>query len=316
MSKWMDAVGNTLSSWQLGIGGARLRSNAGTVEARTADNSTLAPFLASQIKSPSISDLGTRQTVLNGAVDANGFPNALSAGSGLSVTLTASATPFLLAFAAGFDAYGAVDYVAQVTANQTISGLTASATLYLYADRNTSTGAVTFGFTTFGTTYSLKAPSSPSTNQPWFDLSAFQFKVWNGSAWAVAQRVILGEVTTGSSSVTSTTTYAYQGLYQSLWTSVAASTNYVFSHNLGIPLSAATPTFWVYTSPTGSDADSIPDLSYVSLTMTDYGWQPMYPATIAPWKTITIATKANPVLGTNNSWSTSGYLKLTIKRGW
>lgn len=268
------------------------------------------------LRSNSVSAVGMRQTVLNGSVDANGFPNALSAGTGLSATLSAATTPMLIAFAAGFDAYGCVDYTAQVTANQTISGLTASSTLYLYADRNVTTGAITFGFYAALTTYSYKAPTSPATNATWFDLSTFTFKQYNGTAWNALQRVLLGEATTNGSAVTGIITYAYQGYYQSLWQAVVGQTSYTFSHNLGIPIASASALATVFTSPTGSDTDAVVATPDLNVGATDYGYQWLYPSGAAMQKAIVVATKTNPVLTTANSFQTTGYYKLDIRRGW
>ena len=44
MAKFSDAIGALSGVFQLGIGGARLRSNSGTIEARNAGNTALAPF--------------------------------------------------------------------------------------------------------------------------------------------------------------------------------------------------------------------------------------------------------------------------------
>jgi hypothetical protein len=58
---WMDLVGTTASSFILGIGGALLRSNSGTVEARSNDNSSYAPFKSSNL---SVVDAATTQSNL------------------------------------------------------------------------------------------------------------------------------------------------------------------------------------------------------------------------------------------------------------
>jgi hypothetical protein len=54
-----------------------------------------------------------------------------------------------VAFANGFDAYGAVDYVSVINADVSpaASGLRAGSTNYIYVDRNPSTGALTYGST-------------------------------------------------------------------------------------------------------------------------------------------------------------------------
>jgi hypothetical protein len=184
-----------------------------------------------------------RQTVLAGAVDSSGFAAQLSAVSSLlAITELATTTPTITAWANGYDEYGNVDYIQKLTADVTSawSGLTASSTLYLYKERNASTGTVTYGFTTLAPIYQGYAPSSPATNQYWFDTVRFVGQYWNGSAWVTVQRVFVGECVTGTSSVTSVICYAYKGVYDSGWFAVASSnTSYVKSHNIGIiPLTA------------------------------------------------------------------------------
>jgi len=89
-----------------------------------------------------------RQTVLAGAVDANGYANMLSAGSGLSLALAAATVPMVLSFAGGYDATGEVNYLTRLTANvaNVVSGLAASNVSYVLADYVSAT-AVTWGKT-------------------------------------------------------------------------------------------------------------------------------------------------------------------------
>lgn len=85
-----------------------------------------------------------RQTVLSGGVDSNGQANFLSAGSGLAVNLAATTTPVAIAFAAGYDDGGPLDYVKRETADVVgaWSGLAASNVNYLLWSLNTTTGAL------------------------------------------------------------------------------------------------------------------------------------------------------------------------------
>ena len=100
-----------------------------------------------------------RQTVLSAAVDSNGLPNYLSAGSGLSVNIAATATPIVVTAAGGAGSSGPVDRIGYINADTSISGLTDSTTNYLYMDI-AANGTVTLGATTlapvtqFGGTYS------------------------------------------------------------------------------------------------------------------------------------------------------------------
>lgn len=88
-----------------------------------------------------------RQTVLSSALDSYGRPNAISAGTGLAADIAATAIPLLIAFAAGHGENGAIDHVGTVDSDTSISSLTASKTNYLYAERNSETGAITLGKT-------------------------------------------------------------------------------------------------------------------------------------------------------------------------
>ena len=103
----------------------------------------------------------TTQTVLAGAVDANGKANFLSAGSGLTVDLAATTTPVVLAFADGFTDAGLVTRIGRVTADDAAawSGLTDNETNYLYVERDSSTGALSYGATTYAPVYTAAEPT-------------------------------------------------------------------------------------------------------------------------------------------------------------
>ena len=108
----------------------------------------------------------TRQTVLSSSIDSYGKPDFISAGTGLAVDIAATSAPILIAFAAGFGENGTVDYVGTVDADTSISSLTANATNYLYAERNSSTGAITLGKTTTRPEYSSADPKTVTSYPP------------------------------------------------------------------------------------------------------------------------------------------------------
>lgn len=87
-----------------------------------------------------------RQCVLSGNTDSNGLADFVSASS-LTATIHGATVPVRMAFANGFDEYGAVDYVGSLTADENITLPSLNGTHYLYADRNPTTGAITFGST-------------------------------------------------------------------------------------------------------------------------------------------------------------------------
>ena len=85
-----------------------------------------------------------RQTVLSSAVDSNGFPNYITAGSGLSAAIAATTTPIVLTVANGFGSAGQIDRVGRVTADTTISSLTGAQSVSSIT-RSSQTATVTTG---------------------------------------------------------------------------------------------------------------------------------------------------------------------------
>lgn len=90
----------------------------------------------------------------------------------------------------------------------------------------------------------------------WFDLSTMVMKVSNGSAWAAANRVFLGEGVTDGTGVTSVTTYALRGEYLPETFTVAAATNITKNHNIGTDKALVQPL--VATSSGGAQGAVLP----------------------------------------------------------
>lgn len=203
-----------------GSTGPLLRRNGNAVEVRLPADDNYTNFVASAIaglssvKSPNVSDSVQRQRVLNGPIDATTRQaNALSNGGGLVVILTGTGTPLVLCFGLGYDSSGANNVVAYVNYNLSYT-LSANGTFYLYLDRNASTAIVTAGFSTLQPTEGRFAPTSPSTDQHWFDVNENLMKRWDGAAWVTVQRIFVGQAVTGTATLTSVITYPYfqQGL--------------------------------------------------------------------------------------------------------
>ncbi len=117
-----------------------------------------------------------RQTVLAGPVaPSTGLPSALGY-SGGNVSIDASPTPIVLAFANGFAASGALDEVEAIAADVAAawSGLQSSSTSYLYVDRNPSTGALTYGATVQPPIYAGAASASADG---WLSLAMTNYTV-------------------------------------------------------------------------------------------------------------------------------------------
>lgn len=215
--KFLDLLGTSLSHFRLGVSGPRLKNVSGNIEIRNTGDTANADLTAANIigsaslKSPIISFSGKGQVVLSGSTNSTTRQaNALSIGSGLSVNLAATTTNMIVSFAAGFDQYGAINIVGAVTADTTFSSLTANQSIiYLYLDRNASTGAITTGFSLIAPVSSRNFNGTPSTDQHWYDRNANEMKRYNGSAWVTVQRVFIGTCVTGASTVTSVTQYPY-----------------------------------------------------------------------------------------------------------
>lgn len=182
------------------------------------------------------------RVLANANPSGGGVFNTYSWGVSELQMMEGSGSPVVVAFAAGFDSGGAVDYVANIEESVVgaWSDLPANSTLYLYIDRNAVTGEITYGFSRLRPVYHYGSPGSPATDQHWFDLSTYTMKRWSGSAWEEKQRVFLGECVTNASSVTSIVTYALCGMYDSGWFPVSEHQNYVKTHALGcIPIEDA-----------------------------------------------------------------------------
>jgi len=138
-----------------------------------------------------------------------------------------------MSFAYGFDTAGAVDYVAVVSANTSSvwTGLNGvSTTYYLYADRDISTGTITYNKTTTRPIYT----NVPGTGNNTYIIP--QGKMVNGSSTAI-QRLFLGEAATSAGSVISTITpYMPRGEFQSGTddTFTLADSTETQTHRLGV----------------------------------------------------------------------------------
>ena len=145
-----------------------------------------------------------RQCVLSCSGDGTtGLPNYMVASTTTALGFqNCDTTNLVMAFAYGFDTAGAVDYVAVVNANTSSvwTGLNgASTTYYLYADRDISTGAITYDKTTTRPIYT----NVPGTGNNTYIIP--QSKMVNGSSTAI-QRLFLGQAVTSAGSVISTIT--------------------------------------------------------------------------------------------------------------
>lgn len=143
-----------------------------------------------------------RQSVLTGLVDSSGNPNFLTA-SGLQVSIDGSSKPIYLAFANGFNDKGTIDLLDKISSVVSSAWtLPANQTLYLYVDKDISTGILSYGYSSLIDLYQSYAPSSPTLDQHWFNTAEMKMYRWNGSAWEIKQRVFVAKGVTGASTIT------------------------------------------------------------------------------------------------------------------
>ena len=170
----------------------------------TANTAAGAWLLTSPVTLATRTTVPVRQCVLSCSGDGTtGLPNYMVASTTTTIGLqNCDTTNLVMAFAYGFDTAGAVDYVAVVNTNTSSvwTGLNGvSTTYYLYADRDISTGAITYNKTTTRPIYT----NVPGTGNNTYIIP--QSKMVNGSSTAI-QRLFLGEAATSAGSVISTIT--------------------------------------------------------------------------------------------------------------
>lgn len=150
--------------------------------------------------------------ILNGVLPARARNCALSAPSDattgqLQAIKRQSATAWripgatstvVLAFAAGVDTLGrAKDYLYPVTSNVDVNNVFPAKTLsysWAYAERNAGTGVVTYSETDVQPLFYPIAPTSPATNQLWYNPNTGITQRWGGASWATVQICFLGEI--------------------------------------------------------------------------------------------------------------------------
>lgn len=161
-------------------------------------------------------------------------------------------------------------------------------------------------------TVAFTAPVAAFTpDAEWFDLSEFKWKFGGPTTgWTEKQRVCVGETVTGAATVSSATTYALRGRYDSGKFAVAVSTNYSKSHNLGVS-SAHVRLFANKTL--SDDAGDIPVYPFY-----DGGW---INAGVSRIKRNTVVAYTHGTIAGFLSYSpsagvTAGFLRCIVDRGW
>lgn len=188
---------------------------------------------------PSLGFTAIRQTVIAGPLTSAGLPNFLAATYGtLAVTTqnVSPTSPLAVTAANGVSGttFAAVNIVGGSTSNISFAGATASTTNYLYLII-ASGGAVTAGITTLQPICQWGGTPSVVNGQFTFNIGEMKGYMGNGTTAPQANIVFIGEVVAGTSTITSTIAYAYNGIYDSGLNALpSASSVTSLSHNLGV----------------------------------------------------------------------------------
>lgn len=246
-----------------------------------------------------------RQTVMQALVDANGRAAFVGQYSGLSACLSCASTNLIATAAMGFASTGRVDRVGVHTANTQLV-IPDAATSYIYAEID-GDGAVTFGYSAYAPAYQHAAPGTPSTDQHWFDLSTWKMKRYDGASWEEKYRVFLGQATAAGGSITSTISYALNGLYISAVTAWAQNNTYSILSYLGTNLFSYE--LWLDTDTDMASAWCVDGTNYSG------GSPHEYLLTGLGINGFTFSVSANGLSSaTHTSFVTSGYFRFVIKR--
>lgn len=199
--------------------------------------SSVPSVIASSITSSSI-QVSTRQTVLSGPVDTNGFPTFLPATSvNLNLTsqnVSTGVNALVATAAGGANASGSINAVGQSTANLTWTGCTASNTNYLPV--SIAAGALTaLTPVILAPIYQWGGTPAVTANQYTYNIQQGIMYLGNGATASAVNHVIVGEAVAGASTITSTVAYAYQGRYEAAWVATlpGISTQVSSNHNIG-----------------------------------------------------------------------------------
>lgn len=176
------------------------------------------------------------QTVLSSKIT-SGLPAFIvdpNDGLHVHIVTDTGSSPIIISFSAGFDSTGQISYMGVIDADTYIATLTDDATNFLYAERNSGTGAITLGKVAVAPVYQNVAPTH-AANLYWFSIPEMKMYLSNGTdTWTAKQIVFLGEAVTSGGEVTSVVNYALRGEYISADTTFAsAGTKMSFNHNIG-----------------------------------------------------------------------------------
>lgn len=267
-----------------------------------------------------LAEVTTRHTVISGPLS-SGAPNFLAATYASLVVTTqniAAATPLLVTAAAGWGFGGNVDLVGAAIANLSWT-VGASATSFLPVAVGVGGGVTAATPTTLVPIYQWSGTPSTTNGQYTFNVSEMQMYLGNGSVANKVAHVIVGEVVSASSTVTSTIAYAYNGVYDSGWTSTLTTSAISKNSNLGV---ISENVRLVIECTTADNGYSVGDrlVWFVINAYATYAPNPVWStrntigASAQGGTTLLLANKSS---GTNASVTAASWkYKLTASRGW
>jgi len=237
--QWMRCIAD--AAWPLTYHATNLRVNGGVSYTCTAgdtidffyDGTTLFANVTKKDGTAVVTGgslMPVSQTVLSG-LSTTGIPAALVIGTGLAVNLAATATPLIMNGANGFNVSGEVNQLEVISADATgIVTLPASNTSYIYRILGTS-----WASTTLAPIYQASGTPAVTNGQYTYNWLEKKGYLGNGTTAPQVIAVFVGEAVTSGVAVTSVTTYAYQGDYDSglVATLPGLSTSVSFNHNVG-----------------------------------------------------------------------------------
>lgn len=143
---------------------------------------------------------GLKGVVISAKQDSNGKADFLTLTSGSpdwTLAFDVDATdPLVISFSDGFDEFGPRTFYGYLTSIASLT-LAENDGYLIYAELNTSTGAVTVNFDTVTDFWvGYYPPDSPVAGHYWFDLSTNKMKRYVSSAWADSLRVVIAAATT------------------------------------------------------------------------------------------------------------------------
>jgi hypothetical protein len=141
--------------------------------------------------------LNFRQGIARYQTDVLATPTFLqkSAGAGNFIDLLVSPDPTVIVFA-----HRSANYIVEETRSvaNAWGPFSGSNTVYLYWDINLVTGEISRGTTLLPPIYSGSAPSTPGSDQHWFDTNETVMRVWNGTKWVEKIRCFAAYLSSGT----------------------------------------------------------------------------------------------------------------------